>query len=65
MAILSSILHGAEVTAISEETYQMLQKPKLKVSTKLLYGSLQFPLKTLGQFSGKLQFKATSAIAQI
>ena len=56
---------GAEVTAISEETYQTLQKPKLKVSTKLLYGPSQFPLKTVGQFSGRLRYKSTSAIAQI
>ena len=43
----------------------MLPKPKLKVSTKLLYGPSQFPLKTLGRFSGRLRYKSTSAIAQI
>ena len=56
---------GAEVTAISEETYQMLRKPKLKTSTKVLYGPSQFPLKTVGQFSGRLRYKSTSALAQI
>ena len=45
-----------------EKTYLLLQKPELKVSTKLLYGPWQLPLKTLGQFSGMVTYKSTSTL---
>ena len=48
---------GAEVTAISEEVYQGLQKPKLSTPEKALYGPSRQPLKTLGQFHGCLSHK--------
>ena len=41
---------GAEVTAISEETYLSIQRPQLSASEKVLYGPSRQPLKTRGQF---------------
>ena len=39
---------GAEVTAISEEVYQGLQKPKLSTPEKALYGPSRRPSRCLG-----------------
>ena len=40
------------MTAISEKTYTLLQKPQLISPDKTLYGPSRQPLKTLGQFRG-------------
>ena len=48
---------GAEVTAISEETYLNIRKPQLTAPEKTLYGPSRQPLKTLGQFWGNLSHK--------
>ena len=45
---------GAEVTAISEEVYQMLPRVKLLKASKVLYGPTQQRLKVLGQFTAQL-----------
>ena len=46
---------GAEVSAISEKTYQQLRKPTLTLPGKVLCGPSRIPLKVLGQFKGKLR----------
>ena len=51
---------GAEVTAISDSTYQTLQGVRLSPSTKPLYGPASQVLKVLGQFNGKLAHKEHS-----
>ena len=38
---------GAEVTAVSEETYQRLKSPQISTPSKTLYGSSQCPLRTV------------------
>ena len=43
---------GAEVTAISEETYLSIKKPQLTSPQKILYGPSRQPLKVIGQFTG-------------
>ena len=45
---------GAEVTAITEETYRKLGQPTLSKPTKVLYRPACNVLKVLGQFPGKL-----------
>ena len=45
---------GAEVTAVSEETFKMLPKTPLKQPEKKLFGPSHQPLNVLGQFTGKL-----------
>ena len=48
---------GAEVTAISDSTYQTLQGVKLKQVTKPPYGPASQSLKLLDQFTGELAHK--------
>ena len=45
---------GAEVTAISEETYKTLGKVRLQAPSKTLYGPTCHSLQVLGQFIGTL-----------
>ena len=47
---------GAEVTALSKETYQMLGSPLLSGATKSLYGPSHSPLKTLGSLQCKMAY---------
>ena len=56
---------GAEVTAISDSTYQTLPGVKLKPATKPLYGPASQALRVLGQFKGKLAHKENSYQEQI
>ena len=56
---------GAEVTAISDSTYQTLQGVKLKPATKPFYGPASQSLKVLGQFTGELACKQYSYQEQI
>ena len=48
---------GAEVTAISEQTYKRLKKPQLTTTSKILHGPSQQPLKTISQFWGTFSHK--------
>lgn len=48
---------GAEVTAVSGQTYQQLGKPKLLKSDKILYGPSRQPLQVVGQFMGNFSHK--------
>lgn len=48
---------GAEVTAISEEVYVRIGKPKLHVPSKLLNGPAEHSLEVLGEFTGQLKHK--------
>lgn len=41
---------GAEVTAVSKETWERLGKPTLQPPSKQLFGPAQHPLQVLGQF---------------
>ena len=52
---------GAEVTAISEQTYKSLKEPQLLDPEKVLYGPSRQPLKTLGQFWGSLSYRGKEA----
>ena len=54
---------GAEVTAITQETYRQLGKPQL--TDKQLLGPSRQPLKVEGQFKGKLVHKKATAIQPI
>ena len=45
---------GAEVSAVSEETYQRVHGKQLQRPTKVLYGPAYQSLKVLGQFEGQL-----------
>ena len=54
--ILFKIDTGTDVTVISKEIYQQLERsPKLSASWKILYGPGQHPLKLLGTFTGTIQ----------
>ena len=48
---------GAEVTAISQETYQQLGATPLNRPSKVLYGAGNQPLDVIGQFTGILSHK--------
>lgn len=52
---------GAEVTAISEETYRMLGAKTLEKASKALYGPTCQSLKVLGQFTGLLKHQDHSS----
>ena len=47
---------GAEVTAISSETYEMLGRPKLTKPSKALYGPAHQALDAMGQFTVWLKY---------
>ena len=48
---------GAEVTAVSEETYQQLRAPVLNTPDRKLFGPFAQPLKVLGSFKERLTYK--------
>ncbi len=48
---------GAAVTAITEETYEAIQRPSLTPSLKTLCGPADQNLKVLGLFTGQLTFQ--------
>ena len=56
---------GAEVTAVSEQTYQQLKNQHLTPPQKVLYGPSQTPLKALGQFEAQLCHQKASVRQQI
>ena len=45
---------GAQVTVITEETYNLLSPSPLKKPSKILYGPVRQNLETIGQFSAKV-----------
>ena len=45
---------GEEVTVISEDTYDALQRPTLDKPSRVLYGPARLPLDVLGQFRGNM-----------
>ena len=51
---------GAEVTAVSEETYKQVYGKQLQRPMRVLYGPLYQSLKVLGQFKGQLTVKDQS-----
>ena len=51
---------GAEVTAISEESYKNLGKHQLTPPEKILYGPSRQPLQVIGQFIGEISYKGKS-----
>ena len=56
---------GAAVTAISEETYKMLQQPELYSSPKALCGPAQQNLQVLGTFSECIAHQDRSASVEL
>lgn len=56
---------GAEVIAISEDTYATIGKPKLDPPNKILYGPSQQALKVLGQFTGTFSHKNNTITHQV
>ena len=52
---------GAEVTAISDNTYRSLEEEKLVKPTKTLYGPGHNPLEVLGQLTKTLSYKQRSS----
>ena len=55
---------GSEVTAISKETLQKIQRPILERPTSSLHGPSHQSLKVAGQFSGKLSYRPISTRQQ-
>ena len=55
-AITFKIDTGAEVTAISGKTHQLIEKPKLANPRKVLYGPINQTLDVMGQLSGCLKY---------
>ena len=51
---------GAEVTAVSEETYKRVHGKRLQRSMRVLYGPSYQSLQVLGQFRGRLTVKNLS-----
>ena len=51
---------GAGATAISMETYNVLQRPKLKTPKMLLYGPSRQPLDCIGEFQGRFAYDSKS-----
>ena len=51
---------GAEVTAVSEETYKQVYGKRLQQPTRVLYGPSYQSLQVLGQFRGQLTVKDQS-----
>jgi len=51
---------GAEVTAISTDTYQGLQNVKLHNPERILSGPSRKPLKVIGQFEGNFVYRTRS-----
>ena len=56
---------GAEVTAITEEAYSTIGKPKLEAPRKMLYGPSRQTLNVNGQFKGTLLYKGNSTIQTV
>ena len=56
---------GAEVTAVSEKTYQQLKNQHLTPPQKVLYGPSRTPLKVLGQFEAQLCHQKASVRQQV
>ena len=56
---------GAEVTAISEETFQLLNNCTLSHPEKNLYGPSRQPLEVLGKFEGKFAYDNKSTIQPV
>ena len=56
---------GAEVTAISKETWLTLDEPELQSSDKLLYGPAKKPLKSTGHFHSDISHKGRISQQQI
>ena len=56
---------GAEVTAITEETFQHLQPSQIFMPSKTLYGPLQCPLNTVGKFPGTLSHQGKSTVQPV
>ena len=56
---------GAEVTAISEETFRELGHVKLELPNKVLYGPARQTLDVLGQFSITIQHQGNSSLQTI
>ena len=56
-SICFKLYTGAEVTAISQKTYQQLGTKSLDKPSKVLYGAGNQPLDVIGQFTGILSHK--------
>ena len=56
---------GAEVTAVSQESWQLLGKPPLSTSDKQLFGPARNPLQVLGQYKGHLSYKGRASTQQV
>ena len=56
---------GAEVTAISKETWKTLREPDLQSPNKLLQGPARKPLETTGHFFCNLSYKGKESQQQI
>ena len=56
---------GAEVTTISEKSYREINKPQLEKAGRKLYGPGRYPLRVIGQFSGKVSHNGRESIETI
>ena len=56
---------GAAVTAINEETYRALHRPRLTSARKVLYGPARQSLEVLGVFRERLHFRNRSALIEL
>ena len=56
---------GAEVTAVSKEAWEMLERPALQPSRQQLFGPAQHPLEVMGQFRCHLTHGGKEAHQQV
>ena len=55
---------GAEVSAVTQDTYQSLGM-QLTTPQKVLYGPSQTPLKVIGQFQGRLEYNGKETLQSV
>ena len=55
----------AKVTAISQESWQLLGKPQLNMSSEQLFGPSRHPLQVLGQYKLHISHKGRLSTQQV
>ena len=63
--VIFKIDTGAEVTAMSEDTYRTLGSPRLTKPEKILYGPSKQSLKVMGQFQGTINYQSRELVQPI
>ena len=64
-AVIFKLDTGAAVTAISQETWQMVKKPQLRQSNRQLFGPARQALEALGDFNAHLSYNGRETHQQV